>query len=188
MNGLTVICIMHKYRLTSRSGKFPVAFLIIRHYMHRSSEKLNFVHFADDTTVYMSGYDLNQLCEEVSIELGKVEEWMRANRLSLNVQKTSFMVFTDRPIKREDLVIEIGGMRVQNVRVAKFLGVTVDDRLSYNQHVSELSKKLSCSIGLMYRVYNCVPQFVIKTAFQFILPALNLRHDCLGRRRYLKLS
>ena len=85
--------------------------------------------------MYLSGCDLNQLCEEVSIELGKVEEWMRANRLSLNVQKTSlFMVFTDRPIKREDLVIEIGGMRVQNVRAAKFLGVTVDDRLSYNQH------------------------------------------------------
>ena len=78
--------------------------------MHRSSEKLNFGHFADDTTVYMSGCDLNQLCEEVSIELGNVEEWMRANRLSLNVQKTSFMVFTHRQIKREDLVIEIGGM------------------------------------------------------------------------------
>ena len=75
------------------------------------------------------------------------------------------MVFTDRPIKCEDLVIEIGGMRVQNVRAAKFLGVTVDDRSSYNQHVSELSKKLSCSIGLMYRVCNRVPQFVIKTLY-----------------------
>ena len=113
----------------------------------------------------MSGCDLNQLCEEVSIELEKAEEWMTANRLSLNVQKTSFMVFTHRPIKREDLVIEIGGTRVQNVRAAKFLGVTVDDRLSYNQHVSELSKKLSCSIGLMYRVYNCVPRFVISTLY-----------------------
>ena len=142
----------------------PWLFSLYVNDMHRSSEKLNFVHFADDTTVYMSGCDLNQLCEEVSIELGKVEKWMKANRLSLNVQKTSFMVFTHRPIKSEDLVIEIGGMRVQNVRAAKFLGVTVDDRLSYNQHVSELSWKLSCSIGLMYiGCNNCVPQFVIKT-------------------------
>ena len=75
------------------------------------------------------------------------------------------MVFTHRLIKREDLVIEIGGMRVQNVRAAKFLRVTVDDRLSYNQHVSELSKKLSCSIGLLYRVYNYVPQYVIRTLY-----------------------
>ena len=83
------------------------------------------------------------------------------------------MVFTHRPIKLEDLVIEMGGMRVQNVRAAKFLGVTVDDRLSYNQHASELSKKLSCSIGLMYRVYNCVPQFVIRTLyFSFFYPHL----------------
>ena len=70
----------------------PWLFSLYVNDMLRSSEKLNFVHFADHTTVYMSECDLNQLCEEVSIELGEVEEWMRANRLSLNVQKTSFMV------------------------------------------------------------------------------------------------
>ena len=41
----------------------------------------------------------------------------------------------------------------------------MDDRLSYNQHVSELSKKLSCSIGLMFTLYNCVLQFVIGTLY-----------------------
>ena len=145
---------MCKYRLTSRSGKFPVAFLIIRQWYAPIIRKTKLCSFCRwYNCVYEWMWPESALWgEEVSIELGKVEEWMRANRLSLNVQETSFMVFTHRQIKREDLVIEIGGMRVQNVRAAKFLGVTVDDRQSYNQHVGELSKKLSCSIGLMYRV------------------------------------
>ena len=61
--------------------------------MHRASDKLNFIHFADDTTVHLSGSNLNQLCEDLSTELAKVHEWMKANRLSLNVEKTSFMLF-----------------------------------------------------------------------------------------------
>ena len=55
--------------------------------IHRCSNKLTFIHFADDTTVFMSGSDLERLCEEVSEELHKVDEYVRANRLSLNFEK-----------------------------------------------------------------------------------------------------
>ena len=52
-----------------------------------------FLYFADDTTVYTSGSDLDQLCVDESDELRNVNEWMKANRL-LNVEKTCFMSFT----------------------------------------------------------------------------------------------
>ena len=52
----------------------PWLFSLYVNDMHRASEKLKFVHFADDTTVYMSGSDLNQLCVDVSAELERVEE------------------------------------------------------------------------------------------------------------------
>ena len=48
----------------------------------------------------MSGSNLERLCEEVSEELQKVDEWMRANRLSLNVEKTNFMLFTHSHVDR----------------------------------------------------------------------------------------
>ena len=99
----------------------------------------------------MSGSDLNQLCVDVSAELERVEEWMRVSRLSLNVEKTFFMLFTHSPVNRADMVIEIGRRRVQNVRAAKFLGVIVDDQLNYIKHVNDLSKRLSRSTGLMRR-------------------------------------
>ena len=44
--------------------------------MCRSSDKLNFIHFADDATMYMTGNDLVTLCRDVSVELDRVSEWL----------------------------------------------------------------------------------------------------------------
>ena len=66
------------------SVTYPWLFSVYINDMHRTSDKLNFIHFADDTTVYMSARDLKALCENVCEELNKVDEWLKANRLSLN--------------------------------------------------------------------------------------------------------
>ena len=72
----------------------PCLFNLYINDMHRSSDKLNFLHFADDTTIYLSGRDLTRLCEEVCMELCKVDDWLKANRLSLNIDKTFYMIIT----------------------------------------------------------------------------------------------
>ena len=68
----------------------PWLFSLYVNDMHRCSNKLTFIHFTDDTTVFMSGGGMERLCEDVSEELQKVDEWMRANRLSINVEKNKF--------------------------------------------------------------------------------------------------
>ena len=70
----------------------PYLFTLYVNDMHQASDKLTFLHFADDMTVHMSGRNLRQLCVDMSVDLLKVSEWMKANRLSLNVDKTSFYV------------------------------------------------------------------------------------------------
>lgn len=143
----------------------PWLFSLYVNDMHRVSDKLTFVHFADDTTVHMSGSNLRKLCLDMSEELVGVNEWMNANRLSLNVEKTSFMLFTHSTVKREEVVISIGGRTVQQVRSAKFLGITIDDRLNFNQHTSILCRRLSCAVGVMYRMSVCVPGFVLRMLY-----------------------
>ena len=59
----------------------------------------------------MSGENLRQLCVDMSAELLKMTEW--ANRLSLNVDKTSFMLFTHNVVNREEEQIYIWGRIVQ---------------------------------------------------------------------------
>ena len=60
--------------LPQGSVSAPLLFNLYINDMHRSSDKLNFLHFADDTTIYLSGRDLTRLCEEVCMELCKVDD------------------------------------------------------------------------------------------------------------------
>ena len=52
--------------------------------------------FADDTNLFYSGKDIDELCSVVSIELDKLCLWFQVNKLSLNTSKTNFMIFTNR--------------------------------------------------------------------------------------------
>ena len=80
--------------LPQRSVSATWLFSLYINDLHRTSDKLNFIHFADDTTVYMSGRDLTVLCREVCEELNAIDDWPKANRLSLNTDKTYFMIHT----------------------------------------------------------------------------------------------
>ena len=63
--------------------------------MHLCSD-LDFIHFADVSTVYKSGHCVNDLCVYFNHELSKVDKWLCANKLSLNTNKSTFCVFTNR--------------------------------------------------------------------------------------------
>ena len=141
--------------------------------MCKSSDKLDFIHFADDTTVFMSGNDLPRLCVEISEELGKVREWLICNRHSLDIDKTSFMIFTHSNIQNIPVSVSIGGSEIIKTNCTKFLGLHIDDKSNYNSHSIKLSKKLSCVSGLLRRVSSCIPTTILKqiycTLFQSVI-------------------
>ena len=62
------------------------------------SSLLNFILFAaaDDTNTFFTGSDINNMCEIISNELSKLDDWFKANKFSLNVAKTKFIVFTQK--------------------------------------------------------------------------------------------
>ena len=57
---------------------------------------MRFVHFADDTTVFASGGDINNVHTTVNRELEGVDNWLKTNRLSLNVSKTSYTIISNQ--------------------------------------------------------------------------------------------
>ena len=57
---------------------------------------MRFVHFADDTTVFASASDINNIHATVNRELVGVDNWLKANRLSLNVSKTSYVIISNQ--------------------------------------------------------------------------------------------
>ena len=133
--------------------------------MHRSSDRLQFIHFADDTTVYMTGSDLKTLCRDFNLELIKLDDWLMANRLSLNLDKTHFMLLTHNNYNMNDCAITIRDHPLSIVTSTKFLGIHIDNRLSYNVHLASLCKQLSRVRGILYRVSHFLPPHIIKNLY-----------------------
>jgi hypothetical protein len=151
----------------------PLLFLVYITDMSRCSDGLQFVHFADDTTVFVRGDDLELLYDDMNRELACVDVWLRANKLSLNLGKTSYMVFSNRQ-KNINRQIAIRNVSVHLVTSARFLGVIVDDRLSFEEHTKYVMGKVSRSIGIMYKLSAFLPRHILKILYMsLVYPYLN---------------
>ena len=99
--------------------------------------------FADDTTFQFSGVNLESLSEKCNAELEKASIWFKSNRLTLNVKKTKFMLFSDKnaQINLQYLNIKIGDKLVEQVgtncneKYFKFVGHVLDDKCTWVGHI-----------------------------------------------------
>jgi hypothetical protein len=136
----------------------PLLFLIYINDLPNSSQLLSFFLFADDTNIYCESDDLAILTRNVNKELKKVKLWLDSNKLALNVDKTNFVLFhSPRKKLTEYSDLKIGKQYIQRARYVKFLGVLMDEHLSWKYHTTELCKKLSRTAGIFFKVRHYVP-------------------------------
>ena len=128
----------------------PKLFILYINDICNVSPVLKFILFADDTNIFCSGSDIVQLSIIVSNELVKLSEWFAVNKLSLNLSKTNFMLFTN--CRREQNVnIRINNCEIDMVYKTKFLGVVIDSNLNWKDHVAMVKSKLSKSIAIIHK-------------------------------------
>ena len=99
--------------------------------------------FADDTTVLFSSNGLPDLINTMNNELVFLTDWFSANMLSLNVEKTNYMLFSNRSATAPHLDLLLCNQPVVNVHSTKFLGLLIDDKLTWKNHIQLVEKKLS---------------------------------------------
>ena len=97
--------------------------------------------FADDTNIFSTGKNLSELRESLNEDLVNIEEWLRCNKLSLNVLKTNYMIFTTKNKLSNDVDIFANNVRIERVYVTKFLGVQIDSILNWKNHLEYTCKK-----------------------------------------------
>ena len=137
------------------------------------SPVLKFILFADDTNIFCSGHDIVQLNIIVSNELDKLSEWFAVNKLSLNLSKTSFMLFTN--CRREQHVnISINNCEIDMVYKTKFLGVVIDSNLNWKDHVAMVKSKLSKSIAIYAQSKTLVRQKIMHDIIVFLVSSISL--------------
>ena len=149
-----------------------------------SSTVLAFVLFADDTNIVLSHTNLNELINTLNAELTKVSSWFKCNKLSLNISKTNFMHYQTTHTNIElPCNIIIDTMPLVKRDNIKFLGISIDKLLTWNQHVSNISISIAKAIGILYKVKNHLLEDSLLMIYNtLILPYLNYCNIVWGYR------
>ena len=151
----------------------PLLFLIYVNDMCNSSSILNFTQFADDTTITHSGPDLELLTKEIEQELAKVLEWLLANKLIINLTKTHSMLFTNKKVDRK-ITIRANNTNLEQKTECKFLGVIVDDGITWKSHINHISSKITKTLAILRLLKYTFPKHILKTLFMSLIqPYLN---------------
>ena len=101
----------------------------------------------------------------MSNELDKLHAWFTVNKLSLNISKTNYILFARRRCVADNVSITMGRSPISRVKVTKFLGVNIDENLTWKDHISVVKSKLSKTIGIMYRASTFLNQSSLFTLY-----------------------
>ena len=116
-----------------------------------TSSKINL--YADDTALTVISKNANELEENLNKTLSEVSIWFKANKLSLNITKSKVMCFGTNPqlTKLSNITVQHDNVILEKVSHYKYLGVTLDSRLSYSHHIGYIESKVIKRIGVLGR-------------------------------------
>lgn len=148
----------------------PLLFLLYINDIINVSDSLTPVIFADDTNVFMTGKSVRETAEKMNVQLSKLVTWLNANKLSLNVSKTNYMVFKSksRNISHDHELI-INGTILEQVSNTKFLGVFLDDKLKWDCHIQSIKSKIAKGIGIICKARKLLDQKTLITLYYTII-------------------
>ena len=152
----------------------PLLFLIyMNDIVNCVNDKLNIklVLYADDTNIFVIEESRAAAINKANIVLAKINEFMKSNLLHINIEKCCFIYFN--PHLKEDNDIEtvknekvyIAGKCISEVNQARFLGVIIDNRLTWEPHITKLHKKLNSQVGILNRICRNIPKKHYKSLY-----------------------
>ena len=150
----------------------PLLFLIYINDLINCSEIGKFILFADDTNIFVSDANYERVVQKANEILTLISSYMFANKLHINMKKSCYMHFKPKCSNTESgndhfvsTSIKINNYEIMEVEDTKFLGVTIDNQLSWLPHLKNLSKKLRCCSGQLNRINNYVPKSMHKSLY-----------------------
>ena len=123
----------------------PLLYLIYVNDINESLQHCNSILYADDTTLIISGDKYEDLFRFVNEDLVTLSQWLSLNKLTLNLKKTKYIAYslTNRTAQLpHELNVILNGVVIERVSEFKFLGIYVDEHLSWKTHMTKLLSKL----------------------------------------------
>ena len=171
----------------------PLLFIIYMNDISKVTDKFHFTLYADDTslneplcTFTPQLDDKEALANSINNELSKICDWLALNKLSLNVKKTKMMVFhyRQRFIKNIIPKLMINNIPIEHVKKFNFLGIVLDECMTWDAHINKISSKIAFTIYTMKRIKKFIPSSILLTIYNsLILPYINYGILTWGHKR-----
>ena len=131
------------------------------------------VLFADDAALITHARSFQQLKKLLKTQSKIFFDWLVLNKLTLNFKKTKYMIFQKKGIPqrllKKKINLNISKNNIKQVEVFKYLGVYLDNKLSWQEHIQNLQTKLAKFTGLVYRIRNFVPRKIVMMIYNALV-------------------
>ena len=134
--------------------------------IHKSSTFFDFILYADDTTLF------NHLCYTCSVnvvhsELNKIFNWLCVNKLSIHVTKSKYIIFHSQKKNINNKVPQIilNETPVERVVNFDFLGIFLNEHMTWTSHINKIANKIAKSIGILNKLKQYLPSYIRRTLY-----------------------
>ena len=130
---------------------------------------------ADDTNLFVNGSKIHDLKTKCQYSIDLIAEWLSANKLTINYEKTSYMIFTPSHniASGLDLDLCINNFEITKVSFAKYLKITIDENFDWKSHIFNLSLEIQNFIRVFDKLSFKLPSNIVKNLyFAFIYPGI----------------
>ena len=145
----------------------PLFFLLYINDLHRSIGDNSVRLYADDTAIITSNPNLESARYQAKESFTKLYHWCVANKLSINSEKTSFVLFhlKNKPIPRNFTCIQTEVMQIDRVESVQYLGMLLDEKLYWHEHVDQICASLVKYFGIFNHIKNFVSKRIARQLY-----------------------
>ena len=152
----------------------PILFLIYVNNLPKFSNILQTQLFADDTIVSNISSNVNSLTDSTNNELSKLKDWTLANKLTIHAGKTKLLVVSNRIQPSENMNISILDSVISPSDSCKYLGIYLDSKLTFKDHIKHIISKISRHTGILYKIKDHLPaKTILDYYYAYIYPYLS---------------
>ena len=154
----------------------PLLFLIYINDMPFFFQKSHVSMYADDATISLSSRSIADLQNDLNLDLLKLQDWLHANTLSLNVVKTQSLIICSGPNIRKvesqsdaQPSFSIGDQQIEMIANTKYLGVQVESQINWDKHVDTIKAKATRALELIKHSKKYLPSDVLNKMYKGIV-------------------
>ena len=157
----------------------PLIFLIYINDLYNAIQYCKVHHFADDTNLFHTSKSVKNLNKQINHDMKHLNNWLSANKISLNVEKTELVIFkSPRKVLLDEIKIKLSGKRLYPSNSVKYLGIKIDRFLHWHDQVNSIAVKLNRANALLLKIRNYVNTETLRNIYFAIFDS-HLSYSCI---------